>query len=256
MTKSCSILISSFHGGEATELCLESILKRTEYEPYKIVVFDSTGKDSGERKYLSKLEVEGRIGLLTHEERQSHGQAITALLKQCDTDFACLFDSDMEVLNGDWMSILVDQMTSSKDLGVARFISARVHYTDLLAPFFDSFCMVLNMNLYRQFKWDAYWENEQKKLEDYSYKSIFDSIEKPQNFSGFVYCDTEWRFTEKLLYENENGFVMKGLPPGFLGNSVYHYGGMSRNYFRPEHPEVAYRLYKIHQRLLELRASK
>ena len=53
-----SILIASFRGGIATELCIESILKRTQYPDYKIVVYDSSGPGK-DKDYLEKQEKDG-----------------------------------------------------------------------------------------------------------------------------------------------------------------------------------------------------
>jgi hypothetical protein len=229
----CSILISNFQGHEALELCVESILKRTEHD-YRITVFDSTGKGSGDRKYLDKAEREGRINLLAVESPASHGQAITAMLKECRGGFACLLDNDVEILMGDWLSVLMARITSYRDAGVARFISARAHHANLFAPVFWSACMLLNLALYRKIMGDDIWSQMQIRFENYPHRWIFDGIERPQNFSGIVYCDTEWRFTEKLLFENKEGFIVQELPSAFLDDSIRHYGGMSRNWRQPE----------------------
>jgi hypothetical protein len=48
---------------------------------------------------------------------------------------------------------------------------------------------------------------------------------------------------------------MRTLDPSFWIRYVYHYGGISRNHDRPEHPEIAPRWIEIKRRLAALRAT-
>jgi glycosyltransferase involved in cell wall biosynthesis len=253
--KSCDVLISNFSGGDALELCIESHIKRTRYPNYKTVVFDSTGEGSRDRVYLRQLESAGKIRLLTAEERVNHGGAIMALLKNCHADYACLLDNDMEILGPNWLQILTGLFDAPKVLGASRFISARVHRKNYLAPAYDASCMILDTEKYRKYIGDIVWDNADIRLEDYKYRNIYDNIPKPDPFSGYVYRDTEHVFTEKILFENTDGLIMRALPPDFVGKEIFHSGGISRNYFRPEHPVIADRLAKIRKRLEKLRGK-
>ena len=102
-----SILIANYQGHEAIELCIESILKRTQFDSYKIMVMDSSPEDSPDKAYLRRQRDRGKIGLLESERKLGHGTALTQLLKHCDAEFACLLDSDCEILMSDWLAVLV-----------------------------------------------------------------------------------------------------------------------------------------------------
>ena len=149
--KPCSILIANFNGHEAVELCIESLLYRTIYPDYRILVMDSSPKDSRDRAYLTGLQKQGKIGLITSDVQMRHANAIMRLLKECKTPLACLMDSDVEVLRGEWLRVLVDELKSPNDLGVARLKTSGV-YPDrrATAPVYQPFCMLLNMGNYRK----------------------------------------------------------------------------------------------------------
>ena len=143
-----SILIANYQGHEAIELCIESILKRTKNSDYKIIVMDSSPQDSSDRKYLEFQRDKNNIELMESEVKLGHGAALARLLKRCDTGFACLLDSDCEIFQGDWLSVLVNKIKNINDLGVARFrfggVAADHH---CIAPVYWPCVMLLNVNL-------------------------------------------------------------------------------------------------------------
>lgn len=254
--KACSILIANFEGGEATELCIESLLQRTEYSDYKIVVMDSSLEPSKDKQYLRSQRDRNNIELLeSKREHLSHGQALTKLIKHCSTDYACLLDSDCEILTEDWLSVLAELLKEKNDLGVARLRKSGMspaYYW--IAPIFWVCVMFLNVKLYREFEGDDDWSQENIDFSKYRYKNIFKDITTfPKE--NIVSRDTGWRFTEKVLYETGNRYKIYPIPMNFWDVRIKHYGGISRNYFRPEHPMIAPRWRSIKENLRKLRSE-
>jgi len=262
-------LISNYQGHEAVELCIESILKRTVYNSYKIIVLDSSPKDSGDREYLRYQRDKNNIELMESEVKLGHGAALSKLLQRCDTGLACLLDSDCEIFQGDWLSVLANKIRNANDLGVARFrwggVAADNH---CVAPVYWPCVMLLNVNLYRDFEGEDDWQQKGIEYSDYKYKHIFkkDGYSK----SGLIITmpnqrevkkdnvgrDTAWRFTEKVLFETDNKYKIHPMPLNFWNIRVKHYGGITRNHFRPEHPIIAPRWQMIKENLKKLRSSK
>ena len=119
--KSCSILISSWCGHKAIELCIESILKRTNYKAYQIIVCDSSSPYGPDRKYLTNHKEKGNIELLESDVRLQHGQALWRLLSYCKTDLACILDSDSEILSSDWLEKFTSQIQDYEKDFVSRW---------------------------------------------------------------------------------------------------------------------------------------
>jgi len=264
-----SILIANYQGHEATELCIESILERTRFNDYEIIVMDSSPEDSRDRKYLRMQRDRYNIELIESKVKLGHGAALAKLLKQCNTEFACLMDSDCEVLEGDWLSVLVKKIRNANDLGVAKFKWGGVSANHQgIAPLYWPCVMLLNIPLYRKFEGEDDWQQNGIAYADYKYKKIFDKAGWIQNGLVVTYPgqrevrdknagrDTAWRFTEKVLFETDNKYRMYPMPLNFWDIRIKHYGGITRNHFRPEHPMIAPRWEIIKENLKKLRSNK
>lgn len=264
-----SILIANYQGHEAVELCVESILARTRGDDYKIVVMDSSPEDSNDKKYLRSQRDRGNIELMESGRKLGHGAALSRLLRQCNTSFACLLDSDCEILERDWILSLTNKMRNVNDLGVARFRWGGVAEDGhCIAPVYWPCVMLLNVDLYREFEGENDWQQEGTTYSDYKYKWIFNKSGYCQ--SGLIVTtvnqrevkkpnvgrDTAWRFTEKVLFETDNKYTIYPMPLNFWNIKVKHYGGITRNHARPEHPIIAPRWKIIKENLAKLRSSE
>lgn len=267
--KECSILIANYQGHEAVELCIESILKRTKNSDYKIIVMDSSPEDSGDKKYLEAQRDRNNIELMESERKLGHGAALARLLKRCDTGLACLMDSDCEIFEEDWLSVLVNKIRNANDLAVARFRFGGVATDNhCIAPVYWPCVMLLNVFLYRKFEGEDDWQQNGIDYSNYKYKHIFERVGYSQFGliitnpgqreikKGNVGRDTAWRFTEKVLFETGNKYKIHPMPENFWDVRVKHYGGITRNHSRPEHPMIAPRWKTIKENLKKLRSGK
>ena len=117
MNKSVSILIPNRNGFEATQLCVESIRKFTNYPNYKIIVYDdcSSYPQDGVKKpnmidltYLRECQEKGWLRLIEGKEHARHGGALNRLVNQeCDTDYAMICDCDIQILQPNWLTDLI-----------------------------------------------------------------------------------------------------------------------------------------------------
>lgn len=266
--KSCSILISSWCGHRATELCIESILKRTEYKTYQIIVCDSSPPYSVERKYLRNHKNAGNIKLLESEIRLQHGQALYWLLSNCETELACIIDSDSEILSSDWLDVFTSQIQNyGKDLGIGCLIKGgnRPNNDFFFAPLFHPSLIVLNMALYRQIKKEDDWMFAKKDMKDFRYKKELQVMNDEQASRWFEYDRSMKRprieydagavFTERLIYENPGGLKMYAMHPDFFGDKVRHYGGMSAYHTRLNHPHIQHKFELLKKRLQIIRGQ-
>lgn len=257
--KECSILISSWCGHDALELCIESILKRTAYKSYRIVVCDSSPTDSVERFYLRAHRDDGNLELLESSVKLMHWQSLNKLLSYCTTEFACLLDSDVEILQGDWLSVGVNKIQSNLDVGAGWLVKGRQHIGKdyLQGPRYDPCCLFLNMPVYNKIRGKDDWENLWISINEYKHKDKFkksSSVELSRWFSDCLFnqklltYDVGGRFTEKIIWENPHNFRVQELPPAFLKEKVRHYVGMSVHSSRLETSSMApkFRVLKTH----------
>lgn len=280
----CSILISSWCSHDALELTIESILEHTVYDDYGIVVLDSSPENSRERQYLRRHRDDKNIRLLEYNEgRLGHGWAINKLLQSCTSELACLLDSDVEILSGDWLTTLSMLIRDDKDIGVGdmRKGGCFLNSSTFRGPLYHPSCLLLNMPVYKQFGSEDDWpergggfstkppgwaitsdEGGRIPMSEYKYRYKFENRPLGENSHlvynfdprmSVVHYDTAGRFTEKILWENPDELRMRSMPPDFFKNKVLHFGGMSAHCQILDGDYMRGRTALLHERLRLLR---
>jgi hypothetical protein len=116
--------------------------------------------------------------------------------------------------------------------------------------------MLLNMSLYREIEGDNDWGLDYVPFPEWKYPKIYEGMTppaKPDHNPVQVFRDTGWKIWENLAYKNPKGYGFAPLPDNWFGKRVHHFGGIDRNSFRPDFPELQTKLAKIRGRLKLLR---
>jgi len=280
MSKSISILIPTRRAFEAIELTVESILARTWYDNFRIIVCDNShGKGEGNRsEYLKQHERSGTIKLIENmakdnvweqqpnglwQNKYGHGENLKILLKACKTDYAVLLSSGIEILKTDWLNDFLGLLKTEKDLGTARFRPARNNFeTSWASPVWWPNMMFLNMELYRKFMCDDDWDLARVPYEDFPYKHLFDGQRAPNNPDPegmMVFLDTGYNLWRRLEYDNPEGYRMNNfdtIPAVFQWRHRFNFFiGLDRNSHRPEHEFVRDQRALIKKELKALRCQ-
>jgi len=267
-----SVCIPVNHAWEAIELCIESIIDRTSEPSYQIIVNDqSGGKGEGNRlEYLRRHADDGNIMLIEDDtyvrsDVQNHGKAIQNMMKHVDTQYAMLFESDLEVIKSDWLSCLISKMEGDREpqtvLGVSPFCGGRNHW-DLrwIAPRYVPAWMMLDVPAYRTIESDDDWDCSEIPFDAWPYPRVFEGLtppRKPENGVMKVFRDTGWRLWETLTFHNPGGLRILPMPTGYVGLRVRHYGGIDRNSYKGEDDcHIISRRMAIQEQLNILRGRK
>jgi len=280
MSKPVSILIPTRRAFEAIELTIESTLAKTWYDNFRIIVCDnSRGEGEGNRnKYLKQLAKSGAIKLIentkdgevwkqqpdgTWSNKYGHGENLKMLLSACQTDYAVLLSSGIELVTTTWVDELMALLKTKSDIGAARYRPARNNFeTSWVAPVWWPNLMLLNMNLYRKITDDSDWDLARVPYEDFPYKQLFDGQRAPKNPDPegmMVFLDTGYNLWRKLTYDNPEGFRMINFdtnPTTYQWRDRYNFFiGLDRNSHRPEHSFVKSQRFTIQERLRKLRCQ-
>ena len=264
MSKEVSILIGNARTWCSIELAIESILKRTAYKPYQIIVYNQARiRDKGNRvAYLHKMARKGYIRLIEGEYRprsdlDGHGKSVKKLLSACKTPLALLWVSDIEILQPEWLDMLVERIDGPDVLGIADFKPGRNHFNRMwIAPRYLPDWMLLDMEKYREIEGEDDWDLSFVPYPDWPYPEVFAKqppLANPDHNPPKVFRDTGWRIWEKITHKNPNNYRLVSLPGHWFGEKIHHFGGIDRNSFRPEFPELQMKLAKIRERLRILR---
>lgn len=106
--------------------CLGSILERTTYPNYEILVIDNGSDDPATLAWLHELQHSGKIRLYRDDRPFNYSALNNAGQTHARGDFLCLVNNDIEVISPDWLDELVGQALQP-GVGV---VGARLLYAD------------------------------------------------------------------------------------------------------------------------------
>ena len=130
---SVSVLVSTRDRLDLLRPCVDSVLSRTEYSRYELVVIDNDSADRATLEYLARLEQGGPSGpagvairVLRVPGSFNFSRINNRAVASCHTDLVVLLNNDIEVIDGHWLAALVAQAARA-DVGA---VGAKLLYPD------------------------------------------------------------------------------------------------------------------------------
>lgn len=84
--------------------CIDSILVRTTYENYEILIVDNGSDDAEALQYFESLVEDPRIRVLRDDRPFNYSALNNAAVASANGEFVCLLNNDVEVISPDWLS--------------------------------------------------------------------------------------------------------------------------------------------------------
>lgn len=102
-----SIIIPTRNGYQFLQPCLDSLLNRTAYPSFEVLVIDNGSDDLRTLEYLQRLHSQAKIRVL-RDDRPFNFSALNNLaVSQTSSRLICLLNNDIEVINPDWLDEMV-----------------------------------------------------------------------------------------------------------------------------------------------------
>jgi glycosyltransferase involved in cell wall biosynthesis len=250
LMKSVAITIPSRNNFEALPLCIESLLKFTDYPRHKIIVYDDASMflQDGEQRpnlmdlgYLRACRDKGWLELIEGKEQKRHGGALNALLNErCkdEFDYAVVMDGDIQIKTHGWIQDLIRQCDKDPlNLGVCEW-KGKGYYPRGYRPEGYLFCIgLINLALYRA--WGRCdWSTLEADRRQEPYLSYFASLYPPEDNANFRHYSKDGSYVEfdrdkvifdpsntiamKLVFDNPAGYRIVPEPPGFRHRYIHH----------------------------------
>jgi glycosyltransferase involved in cell wall biosynthesis len=102
-----SLVIPTRNGLELLEQCINSILSKTTYSNYEIIIVDNGSDDSATLNYLKKLTCEPKVRVLRDDSPFNYSALNNAAVKLARGEIIGLVNNDIEVISPDWLSEMV-----------------------------------------------------------------------------------------------------------------------------------------------------
>lgn len=104
---SVSIIIPTRDKAELLRACVDSILEKTSYLNFEIVVVNNNSVEAATLKYLERLQSQS-INVLDFPFEFNYSKISNFAVAQTTSDYLCFLNNDTLVLESDWLSNLVD----------------------------------------------------------------------------------------------------------------------------------------------------
>lgn len=119
-----SIIILTKDGLNLIQKCVESILEKTTYPNYEVLIVDNGSSDPSTLRYLEEIQAKQTVKVL-HDDRAFNFSALNNVAaKEARGEFLALVNNDVEVISPDWLSEMVS-IASQPGVGA---VGARLWY--------------------------------------------------------------------------------------------------------------------------------
>lgn len=108
-TPKVSLIIPTRDRMELLRTCVESILERSTYPAFELVVVDNQSSDQAALDYLRQLEGRQRVRVLRYDAPFNYSAINNWAADQCDGEVIGLVNNDIEAITPDWLEEMVSQ---------------------------------------------------------------------------------------------------------------------------------------------------
>jgi len=123
-----SIIIPNMDHIDELKVCIDSILNKTTYKNYEIIVVENNSKENSTFKYYEELEKNEKIKVVYYKEKKfNYSKIINFGVKQASGDYIVQLNNDTELLSLNWLEELLGHLTQRKDIGA---IGVKLYYPD------------------------------------------------------------------------------------------------------------------------------
>lgn len=106
--------------------CVESLLARTAYPRFEVLVVDNQSSDAETLAYLQELAIRPNVRVLRYDRRFNYSAINNFAVREARGELLCLLNNDTEVISPDWLEEMAGQLLQD-DAGV---VGAKLYYPD------------------------------------------------------------------------------------------------------------------------------
>lgn len=121
-----SLIVPTRDKVELLRMCVESILAKTAYPEFEVVVVDNQSSEPAALAYLGELAARDRVKVLRYDAAFNYSKINNWAASQCDGTVIGLVNNDIEVISPDWLDEMASQAMRS-DVGA---VGAMLYYPD------------------------------------------------------------------------------------------------------------------------------
>jgi glycosyltransferase involved in cell wall biosynthesis len=121
-----SLIIPTRNGLQLIRQCLTSILQKTAYPNYEVIIVDNGSDDPATIRYFESLQTDARVHILRDDRPFNYSALNNGAVKTAKGEVIGLLNNDLEVISPEWLSEMVSIVLQP---GVGA-VGARLWYPD------------------------------------------------------------------------------------------------------------------------------
>jgi len=103
-----SIIIPTRDKVNVLKACIESILTRTQYQNYEIIIIDNLSREQKTFDYYRELEANPRIRILEYDKPFNFSDMNNFAASHADGEHLVFLNNDVEIRSGEWLSAMLE----------------------------------------------------------------------------------------------------------------------------------------------------
>ena len=107
ITPLVSLIIPTYNGYEITKQAIDSILEKTTYSNYEILLVDNNSDDPLSLEYFEELESHEKVTVLRYPYPFNYSAINNFAVSHANGEIVGLINNDVEVINSEWLSEMV-----------------------------------------------------------------------------------------------------------------------------------------------------
>ena len=121
-----SILIPNKDQRDTLAKCINSVLEKTVYKNYEIIIIENNSAEQETFEYYANLAANDKVKIIYWKNEFNYSAINNFGVHHSSGDYLLLLNNDVEVINGDWLSEMLGHC-QRKDVGI---VGAKLFYPD------------------------------------------------------------------------------------------------------------------------------
>jgi GT2 family glycosyltransferase len=99
-----SLIIPTRDKADVLKMCVDSILAKTDYPRYEVLIVDNNSVEDATAEYFASLGAHGNVRVLRHTKPFNFSAINNFAVRAANGEVVGLINNDIEVINGDWLT--------------------------------------------------------------------------------------------------------------------------------------------------------
>ncbi|MCP1662280.1 glycosyltransferase involved in cell wall biosynthesis [Methanocalculus sp. AMF5] len=103
-----SIIIPTKDKVDVLKTCISSILKKTDYNNYEIIIVDNQSNESETQDYYNSIKNDSKVKVINFEEKFNFSAINNYAISMARGEYIVLLNNDTEIINGEWLTAMLE----------------------------------------------------------------------------------------------------------------------------------------------------